>query len=911
MKKTFNASEISLLLMKIGGLPVVFILMLINVSLASSSLAQDILQSEITYGHSSKSLETVLDEIEKSKDIHFTYSIQKIDVSQPVELVKKTTTLASLLDELLHPLAIKYQVFNNRNIVLSKKRATPSIKSGTTLTGAVYNQDREPIQFANVLLTKSVSSEERLRGAVTDELGKFSINKIDPGEYNLRISFIGFVSMDTVLVIDESTDLGTIIMSDDLNTLSGISVTARRKLIRQEIDRLIVAVENSMLANRGTAMDVLASTPGITVTNDNITMIGKSSVGIMVDDKIINLSPEEIGHYLRSIASDDIMQIEVISNPPAKYEALGNSGLINIVLKKARKDSWTTTVRSGYSQKTNGAAHTGLNFAYNKNKLSVASSLFFIDGKYYQEQDDYAYFPDGLWYTSSPILSDYQRINARVDLSYQLNDNWSIGSQFMRNTTDYLITDNPYTPVLDYQTNEVQRYLLSTFSQMTWKPQFNSLNVNSSVNLDTSGRKMHVNLDYFDYQIEDIRQYVGESVITNEASKQHYAGFNENQRAVENLSAAIDFDHPTVWGNIGYGAKVTQSTSTNDILLFNSGLVDEEVSALPLKANDFTYVEKLQAAYVSMTRPITTQLNLQAGLRVEATQTQSSSENLNLDEPNDYIKAFPTLYLSFNPSDKASYGFNYGRRIGRPTFGQLNPNVFFINPFQTIVGNAFLQPSFTDNVELSASHGNLTSKLYFSRELDIFAQIPLPNSETNIITFANENYVNTNRYGLSEFYVFDKLPWWSSSNSFDLNYSVSSFDLPTAHDKLKGFSSSISTSNDFTIKPIAGLSLNLSYWYAFRGRNYIFNTGQASNLSGSVQYLLMDNRLKLSLAVNDIFKDSAEILEATVNEVFQTARYYYDSRTINFTVSYSFGNNNISAKQHRTGNSEERNRASN
>ena len=911
MKKPRNDSKKLYAFMKFGGIPITIILLILSCGYGKNTTAQAILEQEITYRTTPTSLGHFLQDIEKSSDIQFTYSIQKIDIAQEVSYPKKTVNLADLLDEVLNPLSIKYHVFNNRNIVLTNAVTHQKQTTGITISGTVHNGNGEPIQFANALIQSTNDNTIPIKGAVTDEFGKFSIDKLTPGEYKLGISFIGYQTVDTILIIEESLEIGVIALPDELNILSGVSVTARRRLIKQEIDRLILDVENSMLAARGNAMDVLASTPSISVKNDQINMIGKSSVGVMVDDKLIDLPSEELANFLRSISSEDIMHIEVISNPPSKYEAEGNSGLVNIVLKKARKNSWNASIRSGYNQQTNGSGNIGATFIYNKNKFSLASSVFFIDGKYYQEQDDYAYFPDGLWYTSSPILSDYRRFNSRLDLSYQLTPNWSIGGQYMINDNNYFVTDNPYTPVFDNETNEIRRYLLSTFSQMIWKPSFNSMNFNSSINIDTTGKKVHFNLDYFIYENEDLRQYVGESVINSPQSMQHYAGINDNMQKVDNMSGSVDFDYPVAWANISFGTKFSKSTSTNDISLFNSGLVSEKVTAMPLDNNDFKYVESIEALYLSIARPINNKWNMQAGIRVEATQTESTSENLQLNETNDYVKVFPTLYVTHNPSDKATYSLSYGRRISRPTFGQLNPNVFFINPFQTIVGNAFLQPSFTDNLDLSIVHGNLSSKLYFSRERDIFAQIPIPNSSNNIITFANENYVNTNRYGLSEFYIFDKISWWTSNNSFDINYSISSFDLETPHADLKGLSSRISTSNDFSIRKIKGLSLNVSYSYSFPGKNFIFDTGKASNLSGSIQYLLLDGKLKLSLSGNDLFKDSAEILEATVNGVFQTARYYYDSRSIYFSASYRFGNKNISAKRHKTGNTEERNRTGN
>ncbi len=911
MKKTNGAPKKYLQLINSRGVPAVLFLILLNATYVRESAAQTILHHEITLRDSYVSLEELLIDIERSSDVRFTYSIQKIDANQPVEFARKTATLARVLDQLLGPLAIKYQVFNNRNIVLSKQELMKAVTSGIALSGNIRNHAGEPIQFANVMLQESSDIDDLMKGAVSDELGRFLIDKIAPGLHRLTVSFIGFETIDTTLDIAETVDLGTIVMHEEVNTLTNVSVTARRRLIRQEIDRIILDIENSILAGRGNALDVLASTPGVSVQNDQINMIGKSTVGILVDDKLINLSPEEVANVLRTISSEDIMRIEVISNPSARYEAEGNSGLINIVLKKARRNSWYATIGTGYIKKTKKTGQISANLAYNKSKLSVASSLYFIDGKYYQEQDDYAYFPDGLWYTSSPILSDYRRINGRLDISYQLTPNWSVGSQIMRNSTDYVVTDNPYTSIHDNQTKALRRHLLSTFSQMNWKPRFNSVNLNSTVIVDTSGRNVRINLDRFRYKNEDIRQYIGESIIHNPYSKLHYAGLNTNLQAVENFSGAIDVDYPVSWGELAFGVKLARSLSTNDISYFNSGLVSEEVTSLPLDDNDFEYMENLEAAYVSVTRPISSKVKIQLGARVEATQTKSRSENLQLYETNDYVRVFPTLFFNYSPSEQTSYGLNYGRRINRPSFGELNPNIFFINPFQTIVGNAFLQPSYTDNFELTTTNGNLMSKVYYSREQDIFAQVPLPNKNNNIITFTNENYVHTRRYGLSEFLLIDKLSWWSSSNSFDINYSLSSFDLEMDHPDLKGFSSRMSTSNDFGIGKIEGLSINISYSYTFGGRNYIFNTGKASNLSGAIRYLLLDGRLKISLTANDLLKDSAERLEATVNGVYQTARYYYDARTINFSLSYSIGNNNISAKRHDTSNKEERNRTGN
>ena len=870
--------------------------------------AQSTLAKKVHLSHKIQTLGETLNDIESETDFHFTYSIQKVNIDQPVNLPKEMTVMR-FLNHTLASLNIQHTIFNN-NIVLSRNE-NPKILAGTSLHGNVVSQLGEPIFFANVVLTRGNDDLNFLLGAVTDELGKFRFNDLSHGSYKLSISFLGFETLDTTIDVQRSLNLGSLTLHQQVNVLKDVNVVSQRKLIQQKIDRLVVDIENSMLASRGSALDVVAATPGVSVQNDRINMIGKSSVGILIDNKLIKLPPDEIANFLRSISSEDIKNIEVISTPPAKYEAEGNSGLIHIVLKKAVANSWNASVRAGYSKKTRSAGNAGASYSYNKNKLSIASSVFYNKGFYYQEQDDYAHFADGLWHTISPILSDYERFNGRLDVNYKLKPNWSIGGQFVRNKSDYIVTDNPYTPVLDYETNEIQSYLLSTFSQMNWKPRFSSINLNSAVDLDSLGKKMQINLDYFRFDNEDIRRYEGESVIFNPQSIQYYHGINNNFQGIDNISFGVDFDLPTAWAEISLGSKVTHSTSTNDISLFNTGLTEEPLPARDLDANDFTYDENIQALYLSLTRSLSEKLKAQLGARLELTQTTSTSVNLSLNEKNQYARIFPTLYLSYKVSDLTSYSITYSRRISRPNFGQLNPNIFFVNPFQTIVGNAFLQPSFTDNVEISVLKGNLSTKVYYSREEDIFTQVPIPDPDTKIITFANENYVNTRRFGLSIYYVFDQVNWWRSTNSADVNFLRSSFDLEIPHDDLTGFNSTISTSNDFKIKAVDGLSINVGYRYKLPGTNYIFDTGKASNLSASIQWHLLDKKLKFSLTGNDLLKDDADILETTVNGIYQTARYYYDMRTVSLSASYNFGNQNISAKRHKTSNSDERRRTGN
>jgi outer membrane receptor protein involved in Fe transport len=765
----------------------------------------------------------------------------------------------------------------------------------------------QPMEYVDILV--SGESLEYPIGTITDMDGSFEL-PIKSGLYMLQGFYVGqeLVSKE-IEVKDEDIDLGTILVENS-QQLDQVFITAKKKLIERKIDRLVFNVENSSKASEGDALEVLRVTPGIRVQNDQIRMIGKSNLQVMINDKIVQLSDEDLANFLKSIASEDIKNIEVITTPPAKYEASGNSGLVNITLKEAKKDSWNAQLKSSYRQRTYASGSGGGSFNFNKDKLSVATSLNYREGVYYQEQDDYAYFPDGLWYTLSPNKGESKGLNARIDINYKITSNWEMGAQYLHNNSNFHFTDAPYTPVFDYDTNEIIRYLESE-GIADFNPEIHSINYNNEIKLDTLGRNVTLNLDYFAFKNPDARTYNGISVIQNPFSEQFFKGTNANNQDVTNMSAKLDIEYPLDWIKLSFGGKITNSKSINDITFFNSGLVDTPIASMPKSQNDFEYKEDIQAVYISANKKFSEKWTTQLGLRVETTQTNSMSNNLNVSTKNDYTKLFPTFYALYNASDNSNFSFNYSKRIERPSFFELNPNIYFANPFQTIEGNAFLQPSFIDNFELSNTYKNLSSKLYYSYEDNLFSQVPLADATTNIIRFTNENFINTHRIGISENYTYDKVKWWSSNNSLDINYSKSEFNLEEEQEDQKGINTTISTYNDFNLNTDKTWLMGVNYWYSFPGINGIYETKEASSLSLSLQCLLLEKNLNISLRANDIFKTSAERNVSRVNGVLQTARYYYDSRSVQLSISYKFGNNDLKAKKHSTGNRDERSRTGN
>ncbi len=777
-----------------------------------------------------------------------------------------------------------------------------SLKAQTEVRGKVIDgENQTPMEFASITITDVAGAI--LSGTISDQDGGFQLI-VPQGNHTLQVLYVGQTLYNAKITVGNlPIDLGKLEVKNTV-ALSEVVVVGNKKLIERQVDRLVFNVEASSKSSQGDALEVLKVTPGVRVQNDKIAMIGKNNLRVMVNGKAVQLSDQELTNFLRSIASEDIKNVEVITAPPAKYEAAGSGGLININLKQAKKDAWNAQVKSTFAQRQNPMGAFGSNFSYSKGKLSIASSANYLNGKFVQEFDYETFFPDALWTATSTPVASVEVFTGRVDLNYRIGPMWSMGGQYLYNQSSDYLDDNPGTFITDYESGR-QLGALQSDNITDLNPKIHSINYNTEIRLDTIGKSILLNLDYFSYSNPDTRTYEGTSVLENSLT-QYYAGTNINQQEVDNYSAKIDVEYPTGFANLSFGSKISGSKSTNQLSLFNSGLQDIPVSDFPLARNSFEYTEAIQAVYFSANKKLGKQLSLQVGLRLEATQTLSSLEMLDIE--NDYTKLFPTVYLSYEASEQSTFAFNYSRRIERPGFTILNPNLYFISPFQTEVGNPFLQPAFIDNIELSHTYGALTTRAYFSIENGLFGQIPLPDVDTNIKSFVIENYNDNRRAGMAVDYFFDKVKWWSSNNSLDVNYVVSKFELGEEKDEQTGVNATVSTYNDFSLNTDKTWLLGLNYRYSFPGVDGIFRNKPVSSLSLSLQCLLMDRKLNLTLRGTDIFRSENLQTEATTNGIFQRSDYYSDNQSVQVSVSYKFGNSELKTKRHKTGNSSEKSR---
>jgi len=760
------------------------------------------------------------------------------------------------------------------------------------------------IAFANVILLNQAN--EIVSGTITDESGNFLINT-SKGAYKLSVTFVGYEDYNKEVNIENDLAVGDILLVSKENSLDEVLLVSKKKIIERKVDRLVFNIENNPATSGGNALEALKVSPGLAVNGDQIAMIGKSGMRLMLDGRIVQLSGQELVSFLSTIPSDDIKSIEIITNPPAKYEAQGNSGLINLVYKKGRKNSWSNSTTLSYTQAIFSNYTVRNSFNYSKGKVKFLLSANGTTGDLDVQQDTKIDYSEGPWFNDFNQKWNEDNLSGRMMLDYDLSDKSTIGIQYLGSVANPDVKDLSVTSIFN-NSNQVDSLLVSDGFSDLYKDN-HSLNTHFKTVLDTLGRSISVDLDYFTFTSERERNISTENFLSNNESLGiSFSNQNDTDQRVKNYSARIDVEHPLEWINLSYGAKVSFTDNEYRTNNFNT------ISGTPVIDNDlsnkFDYTENNQAIYINGSKSISDKIEVQLGLRLENTQTEGFSETLNQTNENDYTKLFPTFYISYVPNDNNSYSFNYGKRIDRPGFSQLNPARHFTNENSFDEGNPFLQPSFNDNLELSHTYkGKLTTNLFLSIETNGYGVVPSVNDETNQQFITHQNFYDLYSYGLSQFYSFNNISWWDNQNVLYLiNYESKFFNKDINAQVQNGFRYYIATNNTFTLNESKTLRGQVNFWYSSAYKESLFDQSESYNLDIALKFDVKKSDLQFSLGVYDILNTSPNTLTSVINGIRQDYTRIASNRYFRASMIYNFGNKKKKVEQRDFGNEEEKGR---
>ncbi|WP_300602715.1 outer membrane beta-barrel family protein [Niabella sp.] len=874
----------------------------------ATGAAQD---RKLTLKITNSPLPQVLEEIQRKARYNILYSDEVVQDTMRTRIEAVRRPVSEILQMILPPQNLFYILRGNDKIVIGsetlRKQGVTTAFAYSDISGRILSEENAPVPFATVSVLQDKTT---LMNTAADERGYFQLHFPfkKNAHYTVEISSVGYVSQTQQLHYPDTVALNRIVLIKEKSSLANITVTARRPLIEQQVDRLVFNVENSIGVLGGDALDALRITPRVQIRGDNIVMIGKSGLRVMVNDKLLPLSGEALISYLKSIPAASIRKIEVITTPPSKYDAEGNSGLINIQLKEAKANAWNTTLRGSYRQANYPQANAGVNFSYKKNKIALLADLGVSQSTSLYTNDIFYHYPREVWHNEVWSKQTGKGISGIVNLQYSLTKTKTIGVQYNSYTGKNITYEETNSkgvaennPVKEFRTDG------STGSQ----PRSHSLNLNYNQKIDTLGKNFSVDLDYFDNRNPRNNAFVSDmNFILQDSVVRQYV-INNSLQHIQNYSGKTDFYMPYKWATVEYGAKLSATQTNNNVSadFFND---PQKATAYFSERDTFQYRETTGALYFSATKKISSKVEAKAGLRGEYTQTLAHSITADSLVRRSYFKLFPTIYLLYKPGGKNTWSANFSRRISRPTFWYLNPSRTYMNSNSYAEGNPFLQPSFTYNYSLNHSFNNLlNTNVYFSDTKDGYSQFTYHDTIKDIQIFRRLNFYNGWSAGVYSSLNKRLFPWWEHNSNINFSYNKTRNFIPQVNKYYTGYGGGFSTSNTFTLNSAQTFFTTVYFSYNAPSKNNFYNVTASSSLDIGFKYLLAKKKWVLGLNFYDVLKDDYSMIHFLADGIRQSYTQYYDSRAMRLSVSYSFGNNKISVSTRKTGNQEEKNRSGN
>ncbi len=682
---------------------------------------------------------------------------------------------------------------------------------------------------------------------------------------------------------------------DSVQTIQEVNITSTKKLIERKADRLIFNVEASLASQGMDAVETLENVPMLKIDENRniISIVGKSSVSVMVNGRMLNLSGDALMNYLKTIRSENIAKIEVITTPPAKYEAQGNSGIINIILKKNPNLGFSGNIGMGLHQRSYFGGSTNGTLNYQTEKLSLSLKNNYLNSAK-RTDENYSILGSTESYSKSIRKDMWKNLAPSLAMSYKISEKSEVGF-------NYLFTDQKPNMNIANTTKYIENGLnienLFTDTKHREKNTINTLSVYYDLKLDSVGKKLSITGNYYS---NDSRTNVDFNTLKSSSQSTEFVRTISLIKP-EILSGQADLELPFSFGNIETGAKFTQFKNDSDLSYFN--LENSEWIADDSRSNLFRYKEKNVAGYFSFAKNFGEKWQTKTGVRYELTLVDAFTPSTGERNKNNYGQWFPSAFVAYK-NNKNSYSIAYSRRINRPDMDNLNPFRWYSNTYSYSSGNPLLQPSYISNYELSYTYNNkLNASLYYLHLKNGFGQISFQDGLENHGTYMN-TYDN-DFFGLNVSYTDKILPWWEATVYANASLTSSKiYNIEATPKNGKTFEYSIR--NTFTLNQLKTISffLNFSQSLPYQNANSYFHS--FTNLDSGFKISLMEKQLQINASVSNIFADRwrGDLYYADNSQHFNN---YWDGRGFRLSVNYTFGNKKV--KEARSINFDEKDRA--
>ncbi len=757
-----------------------------------------------------------------------------------------------------------------------------------TITGKVIDsQTNDPIEYANITIYK-LKDSQLVNGAVTNSDGKFTIEKVMPGKYSAKISFMGYTnaSIDSFIITpkNQNIDLGTIKLAPKSVATQEVVVTGQKDMITNNLDKKVVNVDANIASAGGSALDVMQNVPSVTVDADGtVALRGNTNVTFLIDGKPSGLAGISSSDVLTQIPASSIESIEVVTNPSAKYDPEGTAGIINLVLKKKTNlgINGIVSLNAGTGDRYN----TSLSLNYRHSDFNFYSSY---DTRFSQmigegitnRLTNYDGVNSIINQLSNNNMKNHMH-NVSVGTDYFLNDNNTFGFLFRyRNMS----MDN--NSVLDNQTFNAADTLTRQYSRGSVNDRSvkgTEYDLNYKRTFDKQGHEIVADINYSDHSAEINGDIDQQEYGTSLPALQKSLGDNTNKMLT------LQLDYVNSLGDFGkfeagYKSSFKNLTSNQDYYDF-SHAQNSWIDNLSQK-NRFGYKEQIHAVY-GIYSNIILGIQYQLGLRTEQAYTNISQALNNSSYNNNYFSLYPTIHLKSELSTGQEISLSYSRRIDRPNNRELNPLVDYSDSTNIVVGNPYLKPQYINSYEFGHSifFGKISlSSTLFYRQTDDVINMVTTIEKPGVTKTTFQNLSKSMNYGLELIGNVPFFEWWRLNTNF--SFFRAEFKGPDISNNnytwMTRINSNFFLGKDFFIQLIANYNAPTIMAQGKMKEQY------SADIALKKDFL--DGKLSLNFRVSDIFKS-----RKFDNETFGTGFTSVSHRTMNsraayFGISYKLNN---------------------
>ncbi|WP_247236550.1 TonB-dependent receptor domain-containing protein [Telluribacter sp. SYSU D00476] len=785
--------------------------------------------------------------------------------------------------------------------------------------GTVRSTDGQPLAYANVLLLHAKDST-LAKGAIVNEGGQYSFEQIRPGQYLVATSMVGYKTCySPLLKLTQSAgslEVAPLVAATTEKQLNEVTVRTQKPLFEQQVDRLVINPASMVTAAGGSILDLLERSPGVQVDRQNggVSMSGRQGVMVMINGKLSRLPLEALVQMLSGMNADNVEKVELITSPPAKYDAEGNAGMINIILKR-KQDEGTNgsfSLMGGYGkyEKASGS----INVNHNRRGVNLYSSVSF--------NHDYRWF-DFLSVRTQPVsgelwqnrqfsdryLKDYNgdfRIGA--DISVSKSTVLSVQIQSLANGRN----------ATSYNTSSTRLFTTAqpfAESSLVWIENNHWRNLGGNVGLVHTFPKQQVLTVEADYQYYTNSGPNSLEVLdfysTNPRLLPVQAVTTSKETDIRFWVVKADYAQPLGknW-KLESGLKLNRSDIEN--FLGVQRQIEGKLITDPELTNNALFYENIGALYSNVSGKLGPHTDLQGGLRAEATRTHVQTPDGRPLLDRQYLNLFPSATLSHQLSKEHALNFSFSRRISRPSYTDLTPSFFLTDPNTFYVGNINLKPSYTRAIRAGYQYkGQYFLWVGYSRERNcIFRHQPVIYPGRPELIHMVQNFDLVDILSLEVAFPITFTPWWTAQNNLSGFHRVAStqFVLGPFHQRL--LFSNIRSVHTFRLGH--GWTGELSVLYMSHIPAGVMTLRSRTNLVLGIQKVFTQNRGRLSLTINDLLWTNQLRWYATFpeEEVKFNALLRDAPRIAKVTYTRSFGNQKVKTASQRKGAEEEKRRVS-